>query len=382
MMSYRRALVLATAAVLAGCSDASQPTSPAEMPSPASSRKPGSTAGITVTNLSLSGSRSDSRAEDVDDQGRIVGSRGTFSGPLRAFLWTPTSPRATTGAAIDLGDLGGGAALARGINAVGQIVGFSTTPTAGQHPFLWEGGSMHDLGIPAGTDLAEAMDVNDAALRRVAGGVASPLDHAYVWTVSGSGAGFLVTALDVLPGLSTSGSFAFALNDAGAVVGYSNVLSGYSNQPVSWNNSGSGWAVNPLARLPSAVGGIARDINSAGKIVGTNVFPGSGCSRRAVVWATGNAAAAQLPMLSGGACAEAWSVNDAGQISGVSADARGAYRAVLWRPLTAGGYSVTDLGAAWQVNGMNEPSALGAVEVVGIGGPRSFATSATLWTIN
>jgi probable HAF family extracellular repeat protein len=381
MMSYRRALVLATAALLAGCSDASQPTSPAEMPSPASSRKPGSTAGITVTNLSLSGSRSDSRAEDVDDQGRIVGSRGTFSGPLRAFLWTPTSPRATTGAAIDLGDLGGGAAQARGINAVGQIVGSSRTPTAGQHPFLWEGGTMHDLGIPAGMDFAEAMDVNDGVSRRVAGGVVSPDDRALIWTVSGTGAGFLVTAFDVLPGLSTSGGFAFALNDAGVVVGYSNVLSGYPNQPVSWSNPGSGWAVNPLARLPSAIGGVARDINTAGKVVGYNVFPGAGCTSRAVVWTAGNAAAAQLPTLSGGACAEASSINDAGQISGFSSDGRGALRAVLWRGLVAGGYSVTDLGAASEVLGMNEPSALGAVEVVGLRQSGNGATGATLWTI-
>lgn len=382
MTNHPKALMLATAVLLAACTDGSPPTSPSESPSVVPAEKPAGR-GITVTDLGLSGLRSDSRAEDIDDQGRIVGSRGPWTGPLRAFLWTPTSPRGTTGSATDLGDLGGGMAQGRGINASGQVVGSSTNASGRQQPFLWDGGPLHDLGIPEGFDFGEAMDVNDGAQRRVAGGVVSPVDRAFVWTVSGTGAGFQVTAFDVLPGLSTSGSFAFALNDASVVVGYSNVLSGFPNQPVSWSNSGTEWVVSALARLPNAVGGVARDINSAGTIVGSNVFAGTGCTSRAVVWATTGGAVAQLPMLSGGTCAEAWAVNDAGQISGFSTNRRGALRAALWRPLAAG-YSVTDLGqlrgTTPQVLGMNEP--LGTeVEVVGFGRSRNGAEHATLWTL-
>ena len=384
MINHRKALVLATAALLAACTDASPPTSPSESTAVVPVAKPAGT-GITVTDLGLSGARSDSRAEDIDDQGRIVGSRGPWTGPLRAFLWTPTSPRATTGSAIDLGDLGGGAAQARGINASAQVVGSSTTPSAGQHPFLWDGGPMHDLGIPAGTDFGEAMDVNDAATRRVAGGVASPTDQAFVWTVSGTGAAFSA-ALEVLPGLSTSGRFAFALNDADVVVGYSNVLSGYPNQPVFWTDPGSGWGVHALSLLAGAAGGVARDVNSGGQIVGHNVLSTFGCGNRAVVWATGDAAAVQLPMLSGGTCAEAWAVNDAGQISGFSTNQRGASRAVLWQSLATGGYSVTDLGQlrgtkSQAALGMNEPSATGGgVEVVGYASSAG-RVRAILWTL-
>ena len=383
MINHRKALVLATAVLLAACTDASPPTSPSQSPSVVPAEKPAGT-GITVTDLGLSGARSDSRAEDIDDQGRIVGSRGPWTGPLRAFLWTPTSPRATTGSAIDLGDLGGGSAQARGINASGQVVGSSTTPSAGQHAFLWDGGSMHDLGVPEGLDEVEAWDINDALTRRAAGGSASG-DGAVVWTVSGSGEGFSVTARDVLPELSTSGSFAFALNDESVVVGYSNVPSGYPNQPVSWSNSGTQWEPpNPLALLTNAVGGVARDINSLGQIVGHNVLSIFGCGNRAVVWASGGADVAQLPMLSGGTCAEAWAVNDAGQISGFSTNRRGASRAVLWQPLETEGYSVTDIGqlrgTTPQVLGMNGP--LGTeVEVVGFGQSRNGAEHATLWTL-
>ena len=375
--------MLATAVLVAACSEASQPTSPPESTSLTPGKKPDPASGITVTDLGLTGSRSDSRAEDIDDQGRIVGSRGPWTGPMRAFLWTPTSPRGTTGSATDLGDLGGGVAQARGINASGQVVGSSTTPSAGQHAFLWDGGSMHDLGVPEGLDEVEAMDINDALPRRAAGGSASG-DRAVVWTVSGSGEGFSVTARDVLPELSTSGSFAFALNDESVVVGYSNVPSGYENQPVSWSNSGTQWdPPNPLALLTSAVGGVARDINSLGQIVGHNVLSIFGCGNRAVVWPTGDAAAVQLPMLSGGTCAEAWAINDEGQISGFSANRRGAFRAALWRPLEVG-YSVTDMGqlrgTTPQVLGMNEPLSTG-VEVVGFGRSRNGAEHATLWTV-
>jgi probable HAF family extracellular repeat protein len=325
-----------------------------------------------------------SRAEDINDQGQIVGSLGPFSGSLRAFLWTPTVPRGTTGIATDLADLGGGTAEARGINSSGQVVGSSTTSSGSLHPFLWEAGTIHDLGIQAGWDYVFAMDVSNGTPRRVAGGPASPIDRAVVWTVSGSGAGFSA-ALEVLPGLSTSGSFAFALNDAGVAVGYSNVLTGFPNQPAFWDNGGSGWAVHALPLLAGAIGGLARDINSAGQIVGHNLLSTFGCGSRAVVWASGGAAVSELPTLSGGTCAEAWANNDAGQISGFSNDQHGFVRAVLWQPLNAGGYSVTDLGhlhgAGARVLGMNEPLASGTgVEVVGYG-PSANRERATLWTL-
>ncbi|MEP7227995.1 MAG: hypothetical protein ABI785_11580 [Gemmatimonadales bacterium] len=375
MMTDRGTLMLAVGVLLSGCGDAAQPTPPSESPALAPGNNVGT--GITITTLGLG------RAEDIDDRGRIVGSRGTVSAPMRAFLWTPTTPRATTGSAIDLGDLGGGSAQARGINAGLQVVGSSTETSGRQDPFLWEMGTLHDLSVPAGMDYGEAMDINDAATRRVAGGVASPVDRAFVWTVSGSGAAFSAS-LEVLPGLSTSGSFAFALNDAAVVVGYSNVLTGFPNQPAFWENGGSGWAVHALPLLAGAIGGVARDINSAGRIVGLNVLSTSGCGTRAVVWSSGGASATQLPMLNGGACAEAWAVNDAGQISGYSTEQRGRRRAVLWQPLAAGGYSVTDLGSQGGTTpfafGMNEPSASGGIEVVGFAQSPS-RDRATLWTV-
>jgi probable HAF family extracellular repeat protein len=374
MSTDRRKLMMAVGVLLSGCGDTTQPTPASESPVLVPGKNVGT--GITITNLGLG------RAEDIDDAGRIVGSLGPFSGPLRAFLWTPTSARATTGSFSDLGDLGGGTAQARGINASLQVVGSSTEATGRQDPFFWEAGTMHDLGIPVGTDFGEAMDVNDGGTRRVVGGVASPTDQAFVWTVSGTGAAFSA-ALEVLPGLSTSGRFAFALNDASVVVGYSNDAVG-TNQPAVWRNPPT-WSVSALSLLTNASGGVAYDINSAGSIVGFNRFTPGACNSRAVVWVSADDPATELPMLSGGSCAEARAINDAGQISGFARDGHFRGRAVLWQPSGSGGYSVTDLGlkagTLGQVLGMNEPLGPGTgVEVVG------YAQSpnrdrAILWTL-
>src|SRR5437588_107114 len=43
-------------------------------------------------------------------------------------------------------DLGGGSAVAYGINDVGQVVGSAVTADLSNHPFLYTGGKMIDLG--------------------------------------------------------------------------------------------------------------------------------------------------------------------------------------------------------------------------------------------
>src|SRR5437899_2581557 len=62
--------------------------------------------------------------------------------------WSATSPQVFTVA--DLGDLGGGSAVAYGVNNAGQVVGESSTASGAVHAFRWSADAgMVDLS-PAG----------------------------------------------------------------------------------------------------------------------------------------------------------------------------------------------------------------------------------------
>ena len=63
----------------------------------------------------------------------------------------------------ELGTLGGGHSLAKGINDAGQVVGYSYTATSAQHAFITgpNGVGMTDLGTLGG-DYSSALGINDA----------------------------------------------------------------------------------------------------------------------------------------------------------------------------------------------------------------------------
>lgn len=159
-----------------------------------------------LTELDILGA-SNSYATAINDSGQVAG--GYMTGKdVRAYLYG-------NGAATDLGTLGGSFATANGINGAGHVVGFSNlddSATFLAHAFLYADGVMTDLGTMAGASLSEATAINDRG--QITG-------HGWV---QGSQHAFLYEA-GVMRDLGTLGgrySFAYDINNAGQIVGWSN----------------------------------------------------------------------------------------------------------------------------------------------------------------
>jgi probable HAF family extracellular repeat protein len=184
-------------------------------------------------------------------------------GPLHASLW-----EAGTGVQ-DLGTLGGQFSDARGINAPGQVVGYSALRTAGYHAFLWEAGTgMQDLG-DLGLPLSVAQGINDRG--QVVGytSTGAAATHAFVWE-----AGTGMQDLGTLFGESV----AQGINDRGQVVGYA--VAGAVTHAFLWE-AGTGMQDLGTVGGPSSV---AWGINARGQVVGWSGYETPAGPIRAILW--------------------------------------------------------------------------------------------------
>ncbi|MGI5819225.1 MAG: hypothetical protein ACOX9R_14145 [Armatimonadota bacterium] len=197
---------------------------------------------LRVTDLGTLGGDA-GQALAVNQSGQVVGwSRLPGTDTFHAFLWD-------NGNMTELGTLeAGGNSQASGINSQGVICGTSDVAGANQRAFRYAGGQMEDIGALSPWVNAAAMDINDAGDI-----VGDASNHAFIWrdgqiqemptpeesgwatavnsrgTIAGVfwradlGAshafrGTATRAVDLDPA-GTSRSWAYGINDAGAVVG-------------------------------------------------------------------------------------------------------------------------------------------------------------------
>ena len=284
------------------------------------------------------------------------------------------APALTLGAMVDLGTLGGTTSTAYGINDRGQIVGQSTTELAGQimpfsipgspapaepcttwapskepiagltpstttarlwagpvpdegdtHAFLYTGvpgvdGVMHDLGTLGGTS-SEAWDINSSG--QIVGysliNADPPIYHAFLY-IGVPGAGGVMHDLGTLGG-TEGNSYAYGINDNGAIVGKSEIISGpHAGETHAFlyiGVPGEGGFMHDLGTLveENYFDSEAHAINNLSQIVGWSMINANPSQYNAFrLYGT----MADLGTLGGGT-SEAWGINDRGQIVGNAA---------------------------------------------------------------
>lgn len=213
----------------------------------------------------------DAVAEIINESGQITGYAYTNSTPnattglptVDPFLWE-------NGTMLDLGTLGGALGFSNDVNGRGQVVGQSDL--AGDlvyHPFLWDHGVLTDLGTLGG-DNGEATALNDAG--QVLGSADLPgsqTHHAFLWEHGE------MTDLGTVDGDPCSNEA--AINSRGQIVGTTANCEGVSLHPFLWENGG------PMVELQSLVVSgssltfvISADINDLGEILGKGLPQGCG----------------------------------------------------------------------------------------------------------
>lgn len=219
------------------------------------------------------------------------------------YRWVPTGYTIT-----NLGSLiEGGSSQASDINASAQVVGWAYAGMGYEHAFIWQNGVMTDLGTLGG-DSSRAFGINDA------GQVVGHSNLASDWTAYRA---FLITPEDT----DNDGTADRWFRDS--------------------NNDGA----NDLMRNLGTLGGgspssVAWDVNNSGQVVGSSSSWNSQSNvTQAFRWQNGTMS--DLGTL-GGNYRVARATNDAGQIAGVYSDPFGTSHTVL---RTNG--VVTDLGPSY-----------------------------------
>jgi probable HAF family extracellular repeat protein len=234
--------------------------------------------------------------------------QGPFPSPTHAFIWK-------NGVMRDLGTLGGPDSFALGgcnNNRTDLVSGSSFTsstpnPNSGfptLDPFLWENGTMTDLGSLGGTLGFAQCSNNNGQVIGQSNLTGDSEQHAFFWDHG------TLTNLGTLGGTF---SIAFWLNDVGEAVGFATTSGDAEAHATLWKNG----VITDLGTLDGDCFSQALAINSHGQIVGES-FNCDTNTLRAVLWDKGVIIEldATVPPSSSLQLRETFNINDRGEIVG------------------------------------------------------------------
>jgi probable HAF family extracellular repeat protein len=256
---------------------------------------------FSVTDLGTLPGNCCSAANAINFWGRVTGQT------TDAFLWSPQSGMR------DLGTLpNGGYSAGTAVNFFGQVAGYSGTPNFTEHAILWTAGQgMQDLGVLHKADSSDAYGLNDFDV--VVGDSSSEtgFDHAFIWKRTGG-----MRDLGTLPGGSISR--ATAINDFDTVVGYSTINGNtqYHTFHAFWLRPNAG--PRDLGTLPGDDNSFAYAINLFGHVAGESVLS-TAANDHAVLWrglTSGNRTISDLGLLPGGSYSVASALSDSDVVVG------------------------------------------------------------------
>jgi probable HAF family extracellular repeat protein len=254
----------------------------------------------------------------INASGQIAGYSENAKETYRAFV-------ATGGILTDIGDLGGGSAVAYAINDAGQVVGSAVTADGSNHPFLYSNGTMTDLGTlgsPNGNGWWNvAQSINDSG--QIAGTSYNAQGNflGFVWSKG------RMTAMGTLGGLWSQ---AYAINNKGQVTGLAYTKSGLAHAFVA---NCATCKLKDIEAPNSTMTTWGFGINDSGVVVGQATF---GNTYHAFIYSGGKLQDLNkmIPTGTGWVLIEADAINNAGQIVGMAMRANGEEHAFLLTPST------------------------------------------------
>lgn len=274
-----------------------------------------------------------SMGEGINDSGMVVGNSFLTGGsPTHAFLYTPVPPPPAPPVLQDLGTLGGSYATANFVNDNGQIAGNSLVSGDGSFQAFYSpnGSTFTAITLTGTASTANAMNASGQVVGKASLSTGSN-QQAFVYNAGSSGPD---DALDLGSLIGSSGnSNALAINDAGEVVGESDVGGGDYHAFMAVQVAGN-YVMTDLGTLDGLPDSTAVAVNDNGWIVGT-----SSSSTETEVFLYENG---QMINLSALAATAGWQllsvtgINLSGEIIGRGIDSSGNYDAyVLTDPSSA-----------------------------------------------